>query len=166
MGTRHVIVVKSNNQKKLVNYGQWDGYASGQGVKVLEFLKISNLSEFKKKIDNLSFYTEEEVEKIYDEYDTPPPELNRDTGAKILNLVYIGSVRKVRDSTDSVGWTEYQYVIDLDEMKLEVYNYFGKGEKKYEGFNLAVSFDLNKLPSEEEFIAAVEEATSDPSPYV
>jgi len=32
MGTRHLICAKINNEYKLSQYGQWDGYPSGQGV--------------------------------------------------------------------------------------------------------------------------------------
>lgn len=41
MGTRHLICVQHNNEYKVAKYGQWDGYPSGQGAGILEFLKGS-----------------------------------------------------------------------------------------------------------------------------
>lgn len=38
MGTRHLIEVVVDGQIKVAQYGQWDGYPSGQGVDVLKFL--------------------------------------------------------------------------------------------------------------------------------
>ena len=39
MGTRHLICVVSDNQYRIAQYGQWDGYPEGQGAAILEFLK-------------------------------------------------------------------------------------------------------------------------------
>lgn len=153
MGTRHLIVVKSNKKTKVAQYGQWDGYPEGQGVEILHFLKTSNLSLFKRMIDGLSFYKSDKEHEGLD-VDTNP-ELSRDTSAKLLNLIYAGSVRKVIDSeefADDSLFCEWCYVIDLDKNTLEVYSDFGNPEIRFHALTLVNSFDLQNLPSEEVFI--------------
>jgi hypothetical protein len=39
MGTRNLTMVISNGETKVAQYGQWDGYPSGQGVNILGFLQ-------------------------------------------------------------------------------------------------------------------------------
>ena len=43
MGTRHLICVVSDGDYKVAQYGQWDGYPSGQGAAILEFLHKEDL---------------------------------------------------------------------------------------------------------------------------
>ncbi|MHC5949058.1 hypothetical protein ACVXZ3_04645 [Providencia hangzhouensis] len=39
MGTRHLICVAKDGDYKVAQYGQWDGYPSGQGLTLLTFLR-------------------------------------------------------------------------------------------------------------------------------
>lgn len=153
MGTRHLIVVKSNKKTKVAQYGQWDGYPSGQGLDILKFLRTSYLPMFKIMIENLSFYeSDAEIEHLDGKTN---PELNRDTSAKLLDLIYTGSVHKVIDSEDFADdrlFCEWCYVIDLDKDTLEVYSVFGNPSIKFHALNLVYSFDLHDLPSEEDFV--------------
>ena len=55
MGTRNLTMVISNGETKVAQYGQWDGYPSGNGVIVLEFLTSTNLDDFKKKLSKVKF---------------------------------------------------------------------------------------------------------------
>ena len=41
MGTRSLTAVHINNEYKVAQYGQWDGYPSGQGVMV--FVDVEDL---------------------------------------------------------------------------------------------------------------------------
>jgi len=38
MGTRNLTMVISDGKTKIAQYGQWDGYPSGQGADILAFL--------------------------------------------------------------------------------------------------------------------------------
>ncbi|MBD0542281.1 hypothetical protein HPJ54_05685, partial [Acinetobacter baumannii] len=68
MGTRHLICVQHNNEYKVAKYGQWDGYPSGQGVGILEFLKGGfNKALFIQKLDNIFEPTDEQVKAWYRE---------------------------------------------------------------------------------------------------
>lgn len=60
MGTRHLTCVVKNNEYKVAQYGQWDGYPSGQGVNILNFLKEMSQEKFLKGIDNCFEPTEEQ----------------------------------------------------------------------------------------------------------
>jgi hypothetical protein len=40
MGTRNLVAVQIDGQYKIAQYGQWDGYHSGKGLEVLEFLLV------------------------------------------------------------------------------------------------------------------------------
>lgn len=54
MGTRHLICVSHNDQCKVAQYGQWDGYPAGQGVNILAFLRemtAINLVLFGNRVD-------------------------------------------------------------------------------------------------------------------
>ena len=160
MGTRHLIVVKSNKKTKVAQYGQYDGYPGGQGVDILNFLQTSNLSLFKRMVDGLSFYeSDKELEGL--DGDTNP-EVSRSTSSKLLNLIYAGSVRKVVNSesfADDSLYCEWCYVIDLDKNTLEVYSHsdFGNHENKFHALTLVNSFELQSLPSEKEFIEKTKE---------
>ena len=101
MGTRHLICVVKDNEYKIAQYGQWDGYPEGQGLVVLRFLtKEMDRKLFESKIDELSWITEEERNAQWLECGANPnsewvtsdvakrhaekyPENSRDTGALI-----------------------------------------------------------------------------------
>jgi hypothetical protein len=153
MGTRHIISAKCDGTIKLCQYGQWDGYPSGQGIDTLRQLKTFDMNRFKKKVKLLQFYDDKEIEN---KQISDGEEFNRDTGSKILSLIYNDHVIRVVNSEDAIAWIEYSYMVDFDENKLEAYSYWGKGNKEYLGLVLIDSFDLDNLPSEEEFLRRLE----------
>ena len=62
MGTRNLtLVINQEGEKKVAQYGQWDGYPSGVGAGVLRFLK--NKEVFEKFKDNL-VYTQGILQKL------------------------------------------------------------------------------------------------------
>ena len=135
MGTRHLIVVKSKGKVKVAQYGQWDGYPTGQGQTIADFLKTVNLTKFKKLVDKMSTYSPKEIEDIYVKYGAKRgeewiscdiadrvkcdyPEISRDTGAEILNLIYEGKADRVvlnESFENDKLFCEYCYKIDLDK---------------------------------------------------
>lgn len=64
MGTRHLTMVISNKQTKVAQYGQWDGYPSGQGLNILKFLHGADLKEFQKKLEPIRFITDKDREEV------------------------------------------------------------------------------------------------------
>ena len=116
MGTRHLTVVIKDNEIKLSQYGQWDGYFTYSGTKFLEFVKENLQSKSKKKqkyrietfgekIDTLKKVDEKTYQEfiaIKDKYgfdntlnksqfaipfDIMFPQFSRDTGVGILDII-------------------------------------------------------------------------------
>jgi hypothetical protein len=161
MGTRNLTMVISNGETKVAQYGQWDGYPSGNGVIVLEFLTSTNLEEFKNKLNKVFFMNgskEKEIKKYMESigakdgwmtgdqsklYQEKYPYLTRDNGAKILEMIMNGEEDEIwiTDSTDFAGdslFCEWAYLVDLDQNILEVYEGFNKNPLTIEDrfFNL------------------------------
>lgn len=151
MGTRNLIAVQHNGEYKVAQYGQWDGYPSGQGVSVLDFLKNSNLEAFKKKLEKIRFLEPEGRDKKFlEDYDKVAPQwsndpdkrsfsqkhwfktyMSRDLGAEILKNILHSSDKEILltnriDFAKDSLFCEYAYVIDLDKEVLEVYRGFNQ----------------------------------------
>ena len=56
MGTRNLTMVQLNNEIKIAQYGQWDGYLEGAGATIFDFLKNlirnKNIEKFKENVRN------------------------------------------------------------------------------------------------------------------
>jgi hypothetical protein len=147
MGTRHLITVVKGGEFKLAQYGQWDGYPSGQGATILEFLTTGDVEALRTNVDKLYFPSQEEIDTMYEKAAGIPkgqewinmeqsdklkaalPTLHRDTGAKVLEIIASGSSFDDlgRIPTNNMisfagGWDcEWAYAIDLDNELFEVY---------------------------------------------
>lgn len=148
MGTRNLTLVQSNNSLKVAQYGQWDGYPSGNGVIILEFVRsliAGNLvTAFRDKVNALTEWTEADQDEalksvgITDGWATfeqsaalkaKYPGIHRDTGASILSMILEGTVSQVSLNTDFASdslFCEWAYLINLDANTLEVYEGFNK----------------------------------------
>lgn len=126
MGTRHVIEAKIDGKTKIAQYGQFDGYPTGQGKNIAQFLR----SGYDKKImaeslrncrwavdadqavcDAANAFPKEEWKRFL-------PQFSRDIGAFVLWLVY-GTRRRglvLQEYQKAPGdiWIEYQWLIDFD----------------------------------------------------
>ncbi|OQO04187.1 hypothetical protein B0A48_10797 [Cryoendolithus antarcticus] len=148
MGTRHLICIYHGGRFVLVQYGQRDGYPSGQGVKILAFLsKPRNIALLESKLPNLPPIPDEDneansLESANLESDwksahmkAPYPifvdptlfSLNRDAGAKILDLIVASTSDDrlpviVRPGVWGCGGdVVFAYNTDFDSEVLEVY---------------------------------------------
>jgi len=175
MGTRNLTIVINDGKTKVAQYGQWDGYPEGQGKTILQFLKDCDLKVFKERLKKVSFLSSKKVGKLWNEFKTRElfktkyPELSRDTGAKVLQLIYEGKAFKLLDNSkficDSL-WCEWVYVIDLDKKRFEIYTNFSQNPltQKDRFFNvkfkkdacypikIVKSYTLKNLPSVRQFI--------------
>lgn len=152
MGTRNLTMVIKGGKPVVAQYGQWDGYPSGQGATILTFLRR------RKKIDALLFKVdsgrvrfinkadEEHSAKVLKAlgcedgwmndaqakmYNATFPFLSRDHGGKILDEI-AGTMEKeivLSDSSSFAGDSlscEWAYVVDFDKRILEVYSGFNR----------------------------------------
>lgn len=141
-------MVIHKEETKIAQYGQWDGYPSGQGVKILNFLKKVKMDKFKEKLNNVRFTNDDDIKKIQEFFDSigahdgwltmeqsakyhkAYPYMSRDIGGDILDLVYESKDEVLlQDSTSFAGnslFCEWAYLIDLDNNQLEVYEGFNQ----------------------------------------
>lgn len=119
MGTRNSTIVTLNNEIKVAQYGQWDGYPTGQGATIQEFLKKVDLEDFKKQVAKLREPTDAEVAVVEadENWKTNYPHLSRDAGADVLNMIAGGGVEFVvldKEFKNDGLFCEYWYDLNLD----------------------------------------------------
>ena len=171
MGTRGITKVIHEDTVKVLQYGQWDHYPSGQGVVVLQFLRNpNNVAALIKGLDNVHYPTDAELETLAkpytkengmmtfemgDKFSADYPSLTRDTGAGILEVIASaeGLVPLSMDYgfEDDELWCEGVFTINLDTKTFTT-----KWEKKEYLF----SFDELVALSDTEYA----ERCSDPIP--
>ena len=158
MGTRNLTIVKNNlGETKIAQYGQWDGYPSYSGIQALNFLRDEyNQTLLNVKLDLVQFVGDEEVDTLYKQYESTDwenkdflnayPGLHRDTGVGILSVVAnatapIKSVDNTEFAKDEL-FCEGIYEVDFSTNKfITIY-----ADNK-------VSYDLDNLPTDEEYLA-------------
>jgi hypothetical protein len=169
MGTRNLTAVYLDGEPRIAQYGQWDGYPSGQGATVLAFLSKMDRPKFEAALRASHWLTDEEIAAINaGDWHKTHGYLSRDTGAKILGVVHesggLGLVNRLDFAADSL-FCEWAYVIDLDSNVLEVYKGFNtapvpagerfanlpkeKPDAEYFPIRLAKAYPLDALPTTE-----------------
>lgn len=138
MGTRHLTVIVKDNEIKLSQYGQWDGYFNGQGENFVKFVRDylqteRGLKKFKQKLDFLKEVDDETYNELsemarkiesFKEYSIPfsvfLPQFSRDTGTDILRIIaelptsdFDGKYYPIH-ICDDASWCEFIYVLNLD----------------------------------------------------
>jgi hypothetical protein len=151
MGTRNLTCVVKNGEFKVAQYCQWDGYPSGQGETIVEFIQrrlqdSEGLTIFNQRVLEVSEITIDELKAKWVECSANPnsdmvsmevshkfnekyPQYHRDFGARILDYVFDNPNAKVRLDVEFAGeslFCEWAYVLDLDNNVLEVYKGFNK----------------------------------------
>lgn len=149
MGTRHLqTVINKDGEVKVRQYGQWDGYPSGQGLDILQYLRTADLDKYQA---NLTFgpITDEQADSINREYlmggwQTEYPYMHRNCGAKIHQMIEAGVVQFVSLlPKEEDYWCEGFYVINFQDMTFTT-NYYDK----------EFVCSLTALPQDEEYLAA------------
>ncbi|NTF17669.1 hypothetical protein G6L37_04600 [Agrobacterium rubi] len=171
MGTRHLVAVHIDGEYKVGQYGQWDGYPSGQGVALLDFLRSGNIEGLKRNLARTFEPNEDDEKRMWAEFGVDIvatngsvpyevarahgeryPSLSRDTGAEILQLIAdwaseerIPLVADISFAGDSL-FCEWAYVIDFDIGTFEVYRGFNKEGPVPEGSRFHdIPWDDNRL---------------------
>jgi hypothetical protein len=161
MGTRGLTkVIDKDNILKVAQYGQWDHYPEGQGVKILSILTTDRyaVEELELALDKCYFISDTDREVIYNDYNTRYPEtthlkkfssmlpsFSRDTCGDILNVVRwsAGPVPLVdeREFENDDLFCEGVYTVDYHTNKF-ISQHGG----------VTVEFPLDKLPTHEEYL--------------
>lgn len=171
MGTRNLTMIVLGEEIKVAQYGQFDGYPSGQGLTALEFLKTHDLDKFKEKVRCLNWLSHEDLVEINNttNWAKEYPWLSREAGADILEYIYSGEAINFKDNRDFAAdslFCEWCYVIDLDKGVFEVYEGFNseplnKNERfysiqredtKYYPVKHVKTYNLNELPDGGTFV--------------
>ncbi|MGC4129269.1 MAG: hypothetical protein QM564_06850 [Bergeyella sp.] len=165
MASRNVTIAIYNEEVKVAQFGQWDGYPEVTGCTLLDFLKEqSNVRHLKAILPKVNFQSEEDHKKISIHDGSIGGEI-LDELLKYKDLEEIILANAYAFAANSY-WCEWAYVIDLDKNVLEVYrgnNTFGiskedrfyplyDGENEYYPVKIVASFLLENLPDEDEFI--------------
>ena len=136
MSTKSLTLVQLNHKIKLAQKCAFDGFPSGQGQTITDFLINSkiNLDNF----NNLTEISEPDYLNLLDSYknkldpDTflrDYPQFNKELGADILELINLGKINSVILNIDFARnslFCEYAYLINFDNFTLEVYKGFNK----------------------------------------
>lgn len=166
MGTRHLVAVQIDGVYKVAQYGQWDGYPSGQGVRVLDFLKNGDVEALKRNVVKAYEPTEEDSIRMWAEFGVDIvatkgmveyskanafgekyPSLDRDTGAGILELIAKSDDEEKIPLRLDIGFAgeslfcEWAYVIDFDLGTFEVYKGFNKEPVPADSRFASIPFD-------------------------
>jgi hypothetical protein len=161
MGTRNLTVVKNlEGTTKIAQYGQWDGYPSYSGIQALAFLRDKvNRDNLMVELQLVEFVGDEEVDKLYKQFESTDwenkdflnayPGLHRDTGIGILEVVANATnTIKTVDNTEFANdglFCEGIYEVDFSTNKFTTnYN------------DIVVQYDLDNLPTDEEYLASFE----------
>lgn len=185
MGTRNLTMVVKNQETKIAQYGQWDGYPAGQGITVLQFLKNKKrIKKLFKAVDNCVFLKDEEIEKRWikegndNSFEAKYPQLCRDMAANVLQFIIDCKGCELKNSEDFAGdslFCEWAYVIDLDKNTLEVYKGFNKEvlgaderftltktrDGEYSQIKLFKTYNLDELPTKKAFVEELEDYDDD-----
>ncbi|EBS4516447.1 hypothetical protein DQT32_03325 [Salmonella enterica subsp. enterica serovar Braenderup] len=154
MGTRNLIAAVKDGKVKVAQYCQWDGYFTGQGENIANFIRNvlaeeSSSQQFRENIDKCIFVDDDFMRAAQIEaglnpdeqyvsfgdpalarYQDKYPQFNRSTGADIFYLIQNGTF-ELRDDFDfgrDSLWCEFAYIINLDNNTLEIYTGFNTNE--------------------------------------
>lgn len=172
MGTRNVTIVRFGGETRLSQYCQWDGYPSGQGKTLYDFISEDKLERLKCQLHRVVSLSVEDRQKAeadfyssigskgyvdgfvaYDDYGKfmkAIPSLGRDIGAKLLDHILdtSGPVLHFKEELDFdhiPSWLEYVWVLNLDNSTLTMH-----------GSYKVVTLRFDQWPTYEEFLKLCE----------
>ena len=160
MGTRNLTIVKDKaGTTRVAQYGQWDGYPQHSGLKALDFLRDEILKEnLIQRLTLVQFVSDEECDTIYKSFDNTDwenkdflneyPGLHRDTGIDIL-LAVASATETLKTIDNSEFAKDELFCEGIYEVDFSTNNFIST----YGG--RTVEFDLDTLPTDEEYLSAM-----------
>lgn len=143
MGTRHKqTVITKEGDYKIKQYGQWDGYPSGQGVEILKYLRTGNLKKYQEELAKINLITDGQIKEVEADpnWTTIYPYLSRNCGSNIHQLIEDGKVKFV-SHVKECDWCEGFYTIDFK-------NHTFTAEYR----DITRSWSLDDLPTDKQFL--------------
>ena len=162
MGTRNLTkVIDKTGRTVVAQYGQWDGYPSGQGISMLSFIsEYKMLNKIENALRKVHFVSDEEAEVFYkdfsndgmmtmeqsDSFETIYPSLSRNTGSDILKVIVYstGYTLPLIDNSDFENddlFCEGVYTLNFETR--EFVSTYG---------DITVSFNFDQLPTAEDYL--------------
>ena len=141
MGTRNLTCVILNGDFKVAQYGQWDGYPSGSGKDILDWLsdKAADFERLKEVANKVTRMRGDYDSQTWVEINTENPRVipqadfdkypsfSRDMGSEVLEYI-ISTENPIvvlqEDFAQESLFCEWVYVIDLDSMNFDIYEGF------------------------------------------
>jgi len=166
MGTRNLtMVIDKQGETKVAQYGQWDGYPSGQGKNILKFLKAkARRTKLEKQLSKVSFF--ENTDPFVIGYNSRVDKdkrtksdikwftefISRDICGDILTNITNSKDKEIKlldsGNEETSQWVEWAYKVDYKQNVLGVYfNIFDDPIKEYK---------LDELPSVVDFISELD----------
>jgi len=138
-------VIDKNGVKRIAQYGQWDGYPDGQGKDILNFLRSADLEKYAGNVAKIEQITDKQ-DKMLDtckDWKIKYPYMSRDCGSDIHQMILDNKVKFVyhHDEATKKWGCEGFYTIDLQKRTFTA-----------QFWNVVKEFDLDNLPTTEEFI--------------
>ncbi len=189
MGARHLVLVYYDGEYKVAQYGQYDGYPENAGLDTLRFVRKlmaeNQLISFCQKVRAIREVDEKYLEQLRQEpnWFENHPEFNRTTGSGILSIILerAHGLRLPPSDLDFAAdslFCEWAWLLDLDNQTFEAYMGFNKRPltpedrfyflrdreletRGYHAVVLAASWPFANLPSDKEFLAALQDSDSE-----
>jgi hypothetical protein len=135
MGTRHLVVVRLNNEVKVAQYGQFDGYMSGAGRTIQRILSFADLNLLKELVAKCWWITDDEHNKMMADLGVKSndgwislddskkiekayPHLHRNCSAEVITEILNSEnglpLQNSYDFGEDGLFCEYTYTVDLD----------------------------------------------------
>lgn len=115
MGTRNLtMVIDKKGDMKIAQYGQWDGYPSGQGVTILNFARNKEkMARLENEFDNIRFLNKNDKEYL-EAYDSRAPEWSNEPDNRTDEDKYWWEKTQTRD----LGGEILDSIITIDKSRL------------------------------------------------
>ncbi len=172
MGTRSLTqVIDENGNVKVSQYGQWDGHLESVGTRILNILKDKDkVEKLKQSLKSVRFFDYDNPnDKIFlDDYESKVPQysnepdyrtieqktwfekfISRDLAEKVLLNIIDNNSGEIllQDSSNTAiedGWVAFTYRIDFQKNKFIISDKLDTP--------ILQEYDLNNLPTDEEFL--------------
>lgn len=169
MGTRNLVEVIYKGKLIVSQYGQWDGYPTGQGKRIAEFIhkEMKDKKAFLSYLEKVEEANDLDYSRIKEEmsmffkdmredgyltleqsnwFDKNYPELSRNTGAGILEVIQDKQgelkVRLDPEFKEDTLFCEYNYIIDFDKETVSVNGHKGFHELPFNEWTVDKMYEI------------------------